>query len=184
MKKINKIILLLILSLSLTSCSCGKKKNIMENYPSLTDKKHIIVEITPEQLVEKISNKESFIVTLGFEECPWCQALMPEYNYVAKEEGFKEIYYCDIKDMRDNLESKDRIYYLGLYEYFNEVVDQEKNRINAPTMIAVKDGKLSGFHIDTVSSHIINEQGILPPLSEEQKNELHKVIKDLLDKVK
>ena len=65
-----------------------------------------------------------------------------------------------------------------------DVVDQEKNRINAPTMIAVKDGKLSGFHIDTVSSHIINEQGILPPLSEEQKNELHKVIKDLLDKVK
>ena len=106
------------------------------------------------------------------------------YANVAKKEGFKEIYYCDIKDMRDNLESKDRIYYLGLYEYFNDVVDQEKNRINAPTMIAVKDGKLSGFHIDTVSSHIINEQGILPPLSEEQKNELHKVIKDLLDKVK
>ena len=123
MKRYNKILLLLILLIPLTLCSCKKKDTIMENYPSITDKKHVIVELSPKELIEKISNQESFIVTLGFEACPWCQALMPEYNEVAKSEGLKEVYYVDIKDMRDNVESSDRIYYLALYSYFNEIVD-------------------------------------------------------------
>lgn len=184
MKRYNKILLLLILLIPLTLCSCKKKDTIMENYPSITDKKHVIVELSPKELIEKISNQESFIVTLGFEACPWCQALMPEYNEVAKSEGLKEVYYVDIKDMRDNVESSDRIYYLALYSYFNEIVDIEKDRINAPTMLAIKNGKLEAFHIDTVSTHTINEQGILPALTAEQKTLLHSIIKGLISKVK
>ena len=78
--------------------------------------------------------------------------------------------------------SKDRIYYLGLHEYFNDIVDAEKNRINAPTVIKVNSGNLVGYHIDTVPSHTINDAGVLPALTEEQKIELHTLLTELFNK--
>ena len=51
-------------------------------------------------------------------------------------------------------------------------------------MLAIKNGKLEAFHIDTVSTHTINEQGILPALTAEQKTLLHSIIKGLISKVK
>ena len=133
-------------------------------------------------MVEKISNQETFVVVLGFPECPWCQALMPEVNTIGKELELDNVYYCNIKDSRDNPSSSDKIYYLGLYEYFEEIVDDEKDRINAPTTLKIKEGRLAGYHIDTVQSHSINEAGILPELTNEQRSELHKILKELFNK--
>ena len=182
MKLIKVLTIFLCLSFVLTISSCNKEDTIMENYPGITDEKHIIKEISPKELVEKIANKETFVAVLGFPECPLWQALMPEVNTVAKQLKLENIYYCNIKDSRDNLESSDRIYYLGLYEYFEEMVDDEKDRINAPTTIKVKEGRLAGFHIDTVEDHLISETGILPALTEKQKNELHGILKELFNK--
>ena len=182
MKLFKVLSIILCLCLIVTISSCNKEDAMMENYPGLTDKKHIIKELTPKELVEKIANKETFVVVLGFPECPWCQALMPEVNTVGKELKLDNIYYCNIKDARDNPESADKIYYLGLYEYFEEIVDDEKDRINAPTTIKVKEGSLAGFHIDTVKDHTISETGILPALTDDQKNELHQILKELFNK--
>ena len=171
MKAIKLLSLLICFTFILFITSCVEEDHIMENYPSLTDEKHIIKELTPKELLTKVENKETFIVLLGFPACPWCQAIMPEYNEVAKTLNIEEIYYVDIKDMRDNPESVDHNIYLTLYEKFIEAADQEKERINAPTIMNIKEGNLAAFHIDTVSSHIINEAGILPPLEEEQKKD-------------
>ena len=150
MKIFKLYMVILCLCLILTLNSCKKEDHIMENYPAITDNKHIIKELELKDLVLKIANKETFVVVLGFPACPWCQALLPELNLVGKELNLENIYYCDIKDARDNSESSNRIYYLALYEYFNEIVDQEKLRINAPTTLKITDGKLSGYHVDTV----------------------------------
>lgn len=182
MKTLKLLIILICFTFAILITSCTKEDYVMENYPSLTDNNHIIKELTPKQLLDKVENNESFIVLLGFPACPWCQAIMPEYNEVAKELNIQAIYYVDIKDMRDNPESEDHDIYLTLYEKFEAVVDQEKERINAPTIINIKDGQLVGFHIDTVSTHTINEAGILPPLDEEQRNELHTILKELFNK--
>ncbi|MBQ4570617.1 MAG: hypothetical protein IJB21_02870 [Bacilli bacterium] len=182
MKTLKVLCIMLCLILTLAVTSCEKEDKIMENYPGITDNKHIIKELSLKELTEKISNQETFVVVLGFPECPWCQALMPEVNEVGKELDLDEVYYCNIKDARDNPESKDKIYYLGLYEYFEDVVDDEKDRINAPTTIKVNSGKLAGYHIDTVSTHIISETGVLPPLTEDEKLELHTLLKELFNK--
>lgn len=182
MKLLKVLCILLCLTLIITITSCEKEDHIMENYPGITDNKHIIKELSLSELTNKVSNKETFVVVLGFPECPWCQALLPELNACGKEVKLDTIYYCDIKDARDNPESKDKIYYLGLYEYFEDVVDDEKDRINAPTVIKVKSGKLAGYHIDTVSSHVINESGILPELNSQQRLELHALLKELFNK--
>ena len=181
--KILKIFsILLCLTLTLALSSCEKEDHIMENYPGLTDNKHIIKELSLKEVTEKVSNKETFVLVFGFSECPWCQAIMPELNEVGKKLSLDTVYYCNIKDGRDNPDSKDRIYYLGLHEYFNDIVDAEKNRINAPTVIKVNSGNLVGYHIDTVPSHTINDAGVLPALTEEQKIELHTLLTELFNK--
>ncbi len=157
--------------------------NNMEVYPQLTDKQHIYEVIDADKALELINNKETCILVMGFKECPWCQAVIPYVNEVAKEEGLTKIYYIDIKYMRDNPESLDYSKYLELKEHFKDAVDLTKDRINAPTTIALKDGKMVGFHLDTVSSHVL-EEGILPPLNNEQERELKEIIKNLINKIK
>lgn len=184
LKKILLIITIFSLCvLSLNSCKEEKGDSIMENYPNLKDEEHIIKELSASELVSKIANKETFVVMLGFEACPWCQALMPEYNNCGKKNDISVLYYVDIKDMRDNSESNDYIYYLALKNYFSDIVDQEKDRINAPTVLGIKDGKLIEYFVDTVPSHIIDETGTLPPLTNNQKEELHQLLKNLFAKV-
>lgn len=180
------IIFSLVILLSLTSCnSCQEEKEdqIMNNYPGLKDESHIVNEISMKDLIEKISQKETFVVMLGFDACPWCQSLMPEYNESGKENDVDKLYYVDIKDARDEKESNDHIYYLALKNYFSQIVDIEKDRINAPTVVGIKDGKLVDFFVDTVPSHTIDETGTLPALTSSQKNELHQLLKNLFDKV-
>ncbi len=181
--KLPKVLcILLCLILCITLVSCDKEDKIMENYPQLIDKKHIIKEITPKEVIDKVLNEETFILVLGFPACPWCQALLPEVNSVGKELKIKTIYYCDIKDCRDNENSIDKEYYLQMRKYFSDCIDSQKDRINAPTTLKIKDGQLVSYHVDTVSSHMINEAGILPTLTSEQIDELHEILKELFNK--
>ena len=93
MKTVKVLCIMLCLALTLTVTSCEKEDKIMENYPGITDNKHIIKELSLKELTEKISNQETFVVVLGFPECPWCQALMPEVNEVGKELDLDEAVY-------------------------------------------------------------------------------------------
>jgi predicted bacteriocin transport accessory protein len=42
------------------------------------------------------------IVFIGFKECPWCQLYAVFLHDVAREMGIDKIYYCDIKEDRQN----------------------------------------------------------------------------------
>ena len=83
MKPLKVLCILFCLILTITITSCKKEDQIMENYPGITDNKHIIKELSLEELSKKVSNKETFVVVLGFPECPWCQALMPESHLTS-----------------------------------------------------------------------------------------------------
>lgn len=94
--------------------------------------------------INKILENGTALVYLGFPECPWCRGYVPIINEVAKEEGLDKIYYFNIKkDREDN--SK-------LYQKTVELLgdnlryDNEGNRrIYAPSLIAVKNGKVVMF---------------------------------------
>lgn len=176
---------LLILLGSILLCIAASRKSeevdsLKENYPKLSES-HVITEITPDKLVEKIENDESFIIMLGFPTCPWCQALMPVLDECAMNKDYHNVYYCDLKDMRDNVESSNKEYYNYLYTYASIALDTSKDRINAPTLLAIKDGDLVGFNLDTVSGHVLSESGILPELTDTQKVELTNIIIGLIN---
>ena len=172
---INSLLMITLTMLLLTGCS---KRSIMNNYLQLTDNHHVYQEIKVDQVVKKIEKKESFYLVMGFPECPWCQALMPVLNDVAKENNVKTIYYLYLKEIRDNEESKGHEEYLKLANnYFVKAIDVNKNRLNAPTFVKVQNGVMTMYHVDTVATHIMNENGVLPQMSTEQIEELKNILK-------
>ena len=174
MKLIKFIIVILLFGL-LTAC---KEDTIMLDYPGLIDKKHIFEEINVDELLNKINNEETFLAILGFPECPWCRAIMPELNETGKEMGLKKIYYVNILKMREET-SIDHAKYLELKEYLDICVDKENDRVNAPTTFSVKKGVLMDYNLDTVSSHV-KVDNELPSLTDEQKVELKEILKRII----
>lgn len=174
MKKITNILILGLFCLMVcTMSSCGKIKNeLIIDYPSLENEEVVIKNISVADVKSKIENKDTFVLMMGFPACPWCQAVISTYNLVSKNLHVDNTFYVNIKDARDNEESIDHSTYLFLKEYCKVALDAEKDRINAPTIIVVKNGKLVAYHVNTVASHIKNDAGILPPMTDEQIREL------------
>ena len=119
-------------------------------------------------LIEKIDNKETFLVYFGYAECPWCRTVIETMLSQAKEYNIENIYYLNIEDIRDEyiinennelflskeatedykilLEKLDTM--LDLYqplEYIDAkgdtvVVPINEKRIYGPTLMFIKEG--------------------------------------------
>lgn len=66
------------------------------------DEDNVFVEISAEEIVKKIENKESFYVYFGSKTCPWCRSVIEKADKVSKENGIDKIYYVDIWDENGN----------------------------------------------------------------------------------
>ena len=155
-----------------------KYGNVAENYPLLSEM-NVFEEISPQRALEFFTEHESGIIVFGFPACPWCQQLLPELDMVSKKCGGFIIYYVDIKDMRDNLDSPDHPTYLLIKEKVKKALDVEKDRINAPTIVTVANGNIIDYHLDTVPSHqMVNGQ--LPEMTIEQKRELSEILTNMI----
>ena len=78
------------------------------------------------------------VIFLGTASNSWCQAYAPMLDEVAKDIGFKGIYYLDIeKDKHNNTLDYREI--LALINRFS-AEDEENQRINIPNVIFVKNG--------------------------------------------
>ena len=116
MKK--KILVLVLLTLSVVLTGCFKKDNkdalkFKEDYEEINgkenasgkihreveiSKKNKFVEITPEELVKKIDNKESFYVYFGSRLCPWCRSVIEKADEISRKNKIDKIYYIDVWD--------------------------------------------------------------------------------------
>ncbi len=176
-KKILMGFLLLLSIIMLTGC---KKDQMMKDYPGLDDKDHVFVSINVDDVISMLENKETFYLVMGFPTCPWCQALMPVLNEVAKDKKVNKIYYLYLKEIRDDTSNVGHASYLVLKNtYFSKAV-LTNDRLNAPTLVKVVKGVLEDYHLNTVDSHIKNENGVLPPLNDSQLEELKTILNTFL----
>jgi len=185
MKKKFIYVLVIILLLGV-SVGCKNNKSALafkEDYESVNDKenksgkKHRSVtidennpyeNISTDDLVKKIENKETFYVYFGDKLCPWCRSVIEKSIEVAKEKNIKKIYYIPIWDdegneiVRDKYEMIDGNLsktvegdknYSKLLEYFNDLlkdytvndsngnkVEVGEKRIFAPNYIYIENG--------------------------------------------
>jgi len=176
MKKIEVIVILLISVFLLTGCvdKNSDAYKFKEEYESINNEangkgnKYREVSIstdnpfiyqTPEELLERVNNKESFVVYFGFKECPWCRSIIEELIKASKDKNVDKIYYVDVLHIRDVKELDENgdikviedgnAAYLQLIEKFSNVLDDytlndvslNEKRIYAPNVIAVSNGK-------------------------------------------
>lgn len=192
MKKKFFILLLIIgVTFSLTGCLGEKKENkdgkeFKDDYEEIngkenkSGKKHRtielseynkFVEVKPEEIVNKINNKETFYVYFGSRLCPWCRSVIEKADEVSRLNDISKIYYIDIWDdegneifrdkyeINDNNELVKTIEGTKEYEFLlekfsdylrdytvtdknNETVSVGEKRIYAPNFVYVEKGEI------------------------------------------
>lgn len=143
----------------------GKDNGFGKKYRSLKiSNDNPFIYQTPEELLERVNDRETFIVYFGFSECPWCRSILEELINVAKDKNIEKIYYVNIKDIRDQMETdtngniivtkEGNSAYMELIGKFDnvlseytikkdngETINTGEKRIYAPNVIVVSRGK-------------------------------------------
>lgn len=155
---------------------------------------------TDDEIVQSINNKETFIVYFGFNDCPWCRSVVPTLIEVAKDLKIDDIYYVDVKEIRDEIQldsenkavtkTKGSDGYYKLIEALDNVLDDyelksddgEKiktgeKRIYAPNIVAVVDGKA----LKLTSGISSKQTDAYMELSDDIKEDMYDNIKKVLE---
>ncbi len=184
MKKILYTLLIIVSLFTITGCFNKNGKEFKKDYEKLNGttnkvgKEHRsvsipednpFVEVSADEIVKKIDNKETFYVYFGSTLCPWCRSVIESAIKVAKNNNIKTIYYVDIWDdegkeiLRDKYEVVDGkatrtqegtdSYYKLLNAFDSKLrnytvtkddkeYDTKEKRIYAPNYFYIKDGKV------------------------------------------
>lgn len=154
-----------------------KTNQIVKDYNSLREDT-IIRYTTADEVLSLMENEYSGIIVYGFKECPWCQAVIGYVDEIAKEKGYKEVLYLDIREMRDLEESEDHQKYLQIFEKIKDKIDNPL-KIFAPTTTVMSKGEVVSYSIGTVDSHQKNDLNILPPMTDSQIEELKELFREM-----
>lgn len=183
----------------------GKKNDQGKKYREIIiDSKNKMVYKTTEEVLNLIDKKKSFVLYFGFDTCPWCRSVVPTLASISKELN-QEVYYIDVKDIRDTFEldddnkpklvkksSKD---YSKLLEKLEPVLedytltDSDNNeikvgekRIYAPSIVSVIDGKAKELTTGISDKQTDGYMKLTKEMGKETYNKIKKVLKQVSDK--
>lgn len=180
----------------------GAKRDTGDIYQTITIKEdNPIKYISVKEAVEIVKNKTG-IIYFGANWCPWCRNAITVLLSVAKEEKLETIYYLDMTEVRNTWKvedgklvktQKEQEGYYELLELLDSILgedtykisddnftyDTSEKRIYLPMIVAVKNGKIMGNHVGTVS--LIEGQSKYDLLKKNQIQELSKIYKNLIN---
>ena len=183
----------------------GKKNDQGKKYREITiDSKNKMVYKTTEEVLELIDKKKSFVLYFGFDTCPWCRSVVPTLASISKELN-QEVYYIDVKDIRDTFEldddNKPKLVKKGSKDYSklleklesvledytltdsdnNEIKVGEK-RIYAPSIVSVIDGKAKELTTGISDKQTDGYMKLTKEMEKDTYNKIKKVLKQVSDK--
>jgi len=110
-----------------------------QEYPMVGDN-NIFVYRNTGQIAEILSNGTG-IVFIGFKECPWCQVYAVLLHDTALEMGIDRIFYCDIReDRQNNTENYQKI--IGILSGSLQFDDEGLPRVYVPDLTIIDNGKI------------------------------------------
>lgn len=177
----------------------NKKSGSGKTYPKVTLSENNKFKYKSAKEIVKTLKSGTGLIYLGFPKCPWCRNAINVLNYV----DVNEIMYLDMTNQRDEYSIKDGALTKtkdGTKEYYEmleildgildtyEVSDDAGNKLSAnekriyvPLVIGVKDGKIVGYHKDTVT--LSDNQSPYDLLTKKQQSDLKKIYDDIITKV-
>lgn len=91
--------------------------------------------------VNKMLEKGTGVVYLGFPECPWCQEYVKYIEEIAKKVGIDKVYYSNVLEDRSNNTEEYQTTIKLLKDYLPN--DEEGNpRVYVPLVVVIKNGKV------------------------------------------
>ena len=165
------------------------------------DSKNKIVYSSAKEVLKMMEEKKSFVVYFGFDSCPWCRSVVENVSKISKEID-EDIYYVDVKEIRDVYELDDENKpeltkegdknYLKLIKKLDSVLkeytlttddDNEvkvgEKRIYAPNIVSIIDGSAKEL---TTGLSDKQTDGYMT-LTDEMKQESYKKIKKIVQEV-
>lgn len=183
----------------------GKKNDQGKKYREIIiDSKNKMVYKTTEEVLNLIDKKKSFVLYFGFDTCPWCRSVVPTLASISKELN-QEVYYIDLKDIRDTFEldddNKPKLVKKGSKDYSklleklepvledytltdsdnNEIKVGEK-RIYAPSIVSVIDGKAKELTTGISDKQTDGYMKLTKEMEKDTYNKIKKVLKQVSDK--
>ena len=183
----------------------GKKNDQGKKYREITiDSKNKMVYKTTEEVLDLIDKKKSFVLYFGFDTCPWCRSVVPTLASISRELN-QEVYYIDVKDIRDTFElnddNKPKLVKKGSKDYSklleklepvledytltdsdnNEIKVGEK-RIYAPSIVSVIDGKAKELTTGISDKQTDGYMKLTKEMEKDTYNKIKKVLKQVSDK--
>lgn len=180
----------------------GKKNDQGKKYREITiDSKNKMVYKTTEEVLNLIDKKKSFVLYFGFDTCPWCRSVVPTLASISKELN-QEVYYIDVKDIRDTFEldddNKPKLVKKGSKDYSklleklesvledytltdsdnNEIKVGEK-RIYAPSIVSVIDGKAKELTTGISDKQTDGYMKLTKEMEKDTYNKIKKVLKQV-----
>lgn len=181
-----KILICILCMFLLVGCNQeeSKKVSFKEEYESYNEQYMPIsidesaqVEYLKYNEIETFLTEKTGILYFGFPTCPWCRNMVPILLDIAHSNNLP-VYYVNTRELR---KASNEIYLkiqTMLSEYLEENEKGEKT-LYVPDVYFVKNGKIMGHHLGTVSSQTDPTQS----LTEKQKQELKTIYEGWIEKI-
>jgi hypothetical protein len=126
--------------------SISDSERFAQEYP-LVGKDNIFVYRNAGETADILA-KGRGIVFIGYKECAWCQSYAVFLHDTAREMGIEKIFYCDIReDRQNNSESYRRI--LNILNGYLQYDDEGRPRLYVPDVSIVSRGRIITHDFET-----------------------------------
>ena len=121
------------------------KKNNKKYRNVSIPKENPFIYSNAKDIINRINNKETFVVYFGFNSCPWCRSVLPTLIEVSEYLEVETIYYVDVLEIRNTLSLNDdneiETTKEGTKEY-NELVELLSNVLEDYTLTDKEDNEV------------------------------------------
>ncbi len=162
----SRIFLIITIILFLTGCTDSDALKFKKEYEALNgvetstngvnyrdisiQEDNPMIYTTFKEVNEKIKNKDSFVLYVGFSSCPWCRSVIPYILEEADKHDIDKIYYINLRedgtrntDLRGyyKIDENNKVVY-DVYpdEYYHDILNTLKDFLSSYTLLD-KDNK-------------------------------------------
>lgn len=158
------------------------------NYIELNIQKNNQIKYLNDDNIIKEIQTGNKIIYMGFPDCNWCRMILPVLLNTANENGIKEIYYYNFKNIRNDYYQGKTTNKAKTYEKLIKILDKNiettfedgknkgKKKLTAPTVLLVNQGKITNIHQGAVPTH----KDYTTNLTKKEQEELFKIYEDMM----